>query len=94
MGVFAFESGLLTVLLLVMTAIELFAFVDALLRPAPAFVAAGKLTKPAWLLILAIGLVSALLFRSPMGILGLVGIIAAGVYLADVRPAVAAMGRR
>ena len=31
---------------------EAFAFIDAVRRPAPAFVAAGKQTKPIWLIIL------------------------------------------
>lgn len=80
-------------LLIVMALVGIFAFVDSLLRPAQGFVAAEKMTKPAWLLILGIALVIALLSLrtagSPFGLLGLIGIIASGVYLADVRPAVA-----
>ena len=33
---------------------EAFAFIDAVRRPAPAFVAAGKQTKPIWLIILGV----------------------------------------
>ena len=79
-------------LLLVMALTGIFAFVDALLRPAQGFVAAEKLTKPAWLLILGIALAIAVLSLrtggTPFGLLGLIGIVASGVYLADVRPAV------
>jgi hypothetical protein len=81
-------------LFLGMAVLEIFALVDALLRPAAAYVAAGKLTKPAWLLILALALVTCLAFRSPMSILGLIGLVGSGVYLADVRPAIAEITRR
>lgn len=69
-------------------AFELFALVDAATRPASAFVAAGKLTKPGWLLMLTLALLTCLAFRSPIGIFGLLGLLAASVYMADVRPAV------
>ena len=85
-------------LLIVMALVGIFAFVDSLLRPARGFVAAEKMTKPAWMLILGIALVIALLslrsVGSPFGLLGLIGIIASGVYLADVRPAVAQVSGR
>lgn len=76
-------------------AFELFAFIDAALRPAHGFVNAGKLTKPAWLLILALSVITCIAFRSPIGILGLLGLLASSVYMADVRPALAVRrGRR
>ena len=63
--------------------------------PAPpqAYVAAGKLTKPAWLLILGLTVVSVLVWPSVIGILSIVGIVAAFVYLLDVRPALVAVTR-
>ncbi|WP_310962250.1 DUF2516 family protein [Nocardioides terrisoli] len=94
MAVFDFEYYTELVLFVLMAALEVFAFVDAVLRPAAGFTAAGKLSKPAWLLILALAMVTCVAFQSPMSILGLLGIVAAGVYLADVRPAVAAITRR
>ncbi len=68
--------------------VEIWAIIDAAIRPAAAFVAAGKLTKPAWLAILGIGLVFSLLYS----FLGLVGLIASIVYLVDVRPRVRGIG--
>lgn len=68
--------------------LALWALVDAAVRPAAAFPAAGKLTKPAWVAILA---VCVLLCVAGVGIFGLLGIIVAVavlVYLLDVRPAV------
>jgi hypothetical protein len=64
------------------------AFVDCLLRKAAAFPAADKLTKPAWLAILALVGVLGSLVGPPAGIISLVCITVASVYLADVRPAV------
>ncbi len=60
-----------------------YAFVHAAMQRPDAYTAAGKLTKPVWLIILgAAGLLSWVL-----GILGVViAACAAGVYLVDVRP--------
>jgi hypothetical protein len=69
------------------------AFVDALRRRGALFPHAGRLSKGAWLAILgaafAIAVVS--LF-APLGILNVVGVIAAGVYLADLRPKLKSLG--
>lgn len=75
--------------------IQLWAFIDALLTRSDAFVAAGKRTKPFWLAITgvasAIGLVH---LTQPFGMFNLIAIVAAMVYLTDVRPAVAGLRRR
>jgi len=70
--------------------VQVFALVDAAVRPAAAFVAAGRLTKPAWVAILAVSLVvgQALGLISP---LGLVAVVATIVYFVDVRPALRAL---
>nr|WP_174257471.1 DUF2516 family protein [Phytoactinopolyspora alkaliphila] len=70
-----------------------FALFDALRVPTDAFPAAGKLTKPIWLSILAVAFITELAFF-PMAvmILTLLGTVAAAVYVVDVRPAVRAMG--
>jgi hypothetical protein len=70
-------------------ALKLWALIDAVTRPAPAFEAAGKLTKVAWVVILALAV--ALGGTNLLGLFGLVGLIAAIVYLVDVRPAVRGM---
>jgi hypothetical protein len=74
-------------------ALTLWAFVDALVRPAAGFTAAGKLTKPGWAAIT--GLAALVIFwqQNPMSFLGLPAVIAAIVYLVDVRPAVRALRR-
>jgi branched-subunit amino acid transport protein AzlD len=68
--------------------IEVYSLIDAVRQRPDAFTAAGKLTKPIWLGILgvatAIGVISLL---TPFGLISLIAFVAAGVYLADVRPA-------
>jgi len=88
----SFDGLLLLALYWACLALIAWAFVDALTRPANAYVAAGKLTKPAWLAITAIaGLV--LYFVGPMTFFGLPAVIAAIVYLVDVRPAIRGLRR-
>lgn len=91
---FVFESLVMTIAALVLLAVKLWAFVDALLRPAPAYVAAEKLTKPGWLVILGLALVLQVLWRQPLGLFSIIGTVAAFVYLLDARPAIAAITRR
>jgi hypothetical protein len=73
-------------------ALAVWAFVDALVRPAAAYVAAGKLSKPAWMAITALAAL-VVYFRGPMDFFGLPAVIAAVVYLVDVRPAVRGLHR-
>lgn len=64
------------------------AFVHCLMQRADAFPAIGTLSKVAWLLLIGVTFLLALLLRA--GGLGLFSLIAAGValvYLLDVRPA-------
>ena len=74
--------------------VEAWAFVDAVRRPAPAFAAAGKQTKPIWLLILGVATVVGLGYAfylggaSAISILPVAAFVAAAIYLVDVRPKV------
>lgn len=63
----------------------------AALPPAFAYSIEGKWPKPAWI---GICVVSALAFWFlPFGIISLVGMVAVGVFFADVRPAVGGIRR-
>jgi hypothetical protein len=85
--------------------IEAWAFVDAITRPKAAFVAAatmsdnaaGRLTKPIWLIILGvafvIGLYSAA-YGGAIGFLSVLSFVAAAVYLAGIRPKIREYGKR
>jgi hypothetical protein len=92
--IFVFENAVSEIAFFVLLAVKVFALVDGLTRPAAAYVATGKMTKPAWMLILGLTVAAALVFPSVIGILGIVGIVAAFVYLLDVRPALSSVTRR
>ena len=77
--------------------VEAWAFIDAIRRPSAAFVAAGKLTKPLWLIITGVATLIGLggVYyggASIVSLLPLAAFIAAAVYLTDVRPKVRGMG--
>jgi len=75
---------------------EIYALVDAGRTRADAFTAAGKLTKQKWLIILAVAVALGFISLPPpvglgqgtLNLFGIVAVVAAAVYLADVRPAV------
>ena len=77
---------LLNLLTLALAAMGLFAFIDSMIRPASAYVAAGKLTKLAWAAIVGLSTV-VLLYVGALSLFGLPAIVAVIVYLVDVRPA-------
>jgi len=88
----SFDALLLAAVHWAVVALAVWALVDSLIRPAAAFVAAGKLTKPAWSAITALAAVLAY-FVPSFSFLWLPAVVAAIVYLVDVRPAVRGMRR-
>jgi hypothetical protein len=75
--------------------VELWALVDALIRPAPAFRAAGKASKTLWVALTAVAVAIGALGVLPGGglpgfggIAAIAALVIAIVYLVDVRPAV------
>jgi hypothetical protein len=78
------------ILLLGAFVIEIWAFGDALRRPSEAFPAAGKQTKPIWLIILGvafvIGIGGAVCYLSLLSFFPIIAFVAAAIYLVDVRP--------
>jgi len=76
--------------------VEGWAFVDAVRRPAAAFLAVGKQTKPIWLIILGVAFVLGLYAAAYGGITGILSVaafVAAAIYLADMRPKLKEFGR-
>jgi hypothetical protein len=95
LALFQIQNTFLMIATLVVFVIQAWAFVDAVSHRPEAFVAADKLTKPAWLIILGIALVAHMLIWSPVSFLNLIGAVAAIVYIVDARPALRAVtGRR
>ena len=82
------ENGLLLVVLLGVLALQLWALVDCITRKAPAFPAAGKLTKPTWILLTAVAVAPVAFLQDVLNLLSYIGIIVGCGLLADVRPAV------
>jgi hypothetical protein len=78
----------LLLLALVVLAATLYAFVHAAMQRPDAYTAAGKLTKPVWLLIIggagAFALLTSLAGVSVFAIA--IAAVATGIYLVDVRP--------
>ena len=95
LAVFQIQNAFLMVATLVVFVVQAWAFIDAVSHRPEAFVAADKLTKPAWLIILGIALVAHMLIWSPVSFLNLIGAVAAIVYIVDARPALRSVtGRR
>lgn len=68
-----------------------YAFIHALLQRSDAFTAADKLTKPAWLGITGASVLVLIVFQGPWqsgALFWLAGVVAALVYIVDVKPAV------
>jgi hypothetical protein len=91
------SSGVVTLANLILLGLGVLALVlqgygliDAIRRPANAFVAAGKQTKQLWLILLgvatAIGFVSVVVLGA-LNFFNLLAVVVAAVYVVDVRPA-------
>ena len=93
MNIFEVENWILTIVTFALLALSIFAFVNSLLYSAESYVAAGKLTKPAWNLILGLGVVLQVIGIN-LPLVGLAMLVASLVYLVDVRPALAGLFRR
>jgi hypothetical protein len=93
LSLFDVRNSIELVLSLALFAVKGFAFFDANIRPKAAYVAADKQTKLFWVLVLGLFLVAHMLSWRPIGILNLIGTVAAFVYLADARPALRELGR-
>ena len=87
MDVFEGMATLMLLITLAVLALGVFDFVDAAIRRPDAFVAAGKLTKPAWLAIVGVATV-VVWFFGLISFFGIPAVVALLVYLVDVRPAV------
>lgn len=93
--VFAIEFWLSTAASLLVLVAKAFAFVTSLLPSSEEYEAAGKLSKMAWVIILALGVLSQVVLFGfgPIHPIHLAFTVAAFVFLADVRPAIAGLRR-
>ncbi len=94
------QQGVLLLLGIGSFALTGFALIDVLRRPGGLFPQVGRLAKGAWMGILIAAFLIALLSLTqvltgsgnPLGLLNVIGVIAAGVYLADTRPKLKSLG--
>jgi hypothetical protein len=93
-SLFVVPDLIMAVVSLGMFVAQAVAFIDALSHRKEAYVAGDKLTKQAWCIILGLALVAHLLMWNPLSLFNLVGIVAAIVYLVDVRPTLRSLTRR
>jgi hypothetical protein len=95
LNVFAVEGITLVLIDIVLLAVKIYAFVSSLRFSDQHYRAAGKLNKPAWTIILGLGLAAqVVLSGSPLNLINLAMTVAALVYLADVKPALSSLTRR
>lgn len=91
-GILEFQSGVAALIHYAIIVVMLFAFVSSLMYSAEAYRAAGKWSKQGWSIVLGLGVV---LQFVPLGfIISIAMLIAALVFLADVRPALSSLTRR
>jgi hypothetical protein len=92
---FAVEGMTMLVIDIVLLAVKIYAFINALRYSDEAYRAAGKLNKMAWCVILGLGVAAqVVLAGSPLNLINLAMTVAALVYLADVKPALSSLTRR
>lgn len=89
MSVFDLEGWIVTAITAVLLIVEVWALVNALRFRPDAYTAAGKRTKGFWILLTLVGVLLGVLsfLGNGIGLLALVGVVMAGVFLADVLPA-------
>ncbi len=97
------QQFIVVVLSVIAFGLEVYALVDPLRHGAGAYVAAEKRTKGFWVGILVVATALGFIalpppigagFLNSLGFLSLIGVVAAAVYLTDVRPAVQQMRGR
>ena len=89
------SGGMNTVILVAQVLFVVWALVGAVLcarASSGAFVAAGKWNKWGWFAV-CVGAALVFWLTSPFSIFGVVGIVAVGVFFADVRPSVSSVSR-
>lgn len=92
-SIIAIQGGILLVVQIALLAVTIFAFISSLTFSSEAYRAAGKWSKQGWTIVLGLGVV--LQFVAVGGMLvQLAMLIAALVFLADVRPALSSLRRR
>lgn len=83
--VFSLQNSLSVILAIALFAVKVFALIDCLRRDQAQFSYRDTLPKNTWLVILVLAVLAHLVDFSPLGLLSLLGTVAALVYLAQLR---------
>lgn len=96
MSLFTLPAWIDLILIVAMFLATAFAFIDSITHRPDAYVAGDKLTKNTWMIILGLAVAAQMLFwqYGPISLFHLAGIIAALVYIVDVRPTLRSLTRR
>jgi preprotein translocase subunit SecD len=83
------QSAIVLVLWVVFGVVKIWAFADCVRRPADVFPAVGRVSKVLWLILTGVALLTGLIPGMTLSLIGIAGLIAALVYLFDVRVRIA-----
>lgn len=81
-----FESLIVHTLWAILLVVKIFAFVDAIRRPADYFPFIGRQTKLLWVALTGISVLAGLAPSLALSIFGIAGTVIALIYLFDIRP--------
>jgi hypothetical protein len=81
-----FETLIVYVLWAILLAVKIFAFVDAIRRPADYFPVIGRQTKLLWVAITGVSVLAGLATSLALSIFGIAGTVISLIYLFDIRP--------
>ncbi|MCH9677219.1 MAG: DUF2516 family protein [Candidatus Nanopelagicales bacterium] len=81
-----FESLIVLTLWAILLVVKIFAFVDAIRRPADYFPFIGRQTKLLWVALTGISVLAGLAPSLALSIFGIAGTVIALIYLFDIRP--------
>ena len=81
-----FDSLIVLTLWAILLVVKIFAFVDAIRRPADYFPFIGRQTKLLWVALTGISVLAGLAPSLALSIFGIAGTVIALIYLFDIRP--------
>ncbi|MEZ5115981.1 MAG: DUF2516 family protein [Candidatus Nanopelagicales bacterium] len=87
------QNLVMTALWVLFLLLKVWAFVDCARRRSDAFPAVGRQSKTLWLVLTGIAALTAVVL-SPLGLVGIAGLVVSLVYLFDIRPRIVDITQR
>jgi len=79
------QNVVLLVLWVLFLVIKVYAFIDCIRRPTPAFPAVSRQSKVLWLILTGVSALAGLVVQNPLSLFGIAGLVVSLVYIFDVR---------